>query len=68
MPISDVIREAVKASGKSLNEIARETGIPQPTISRFVLGADLRVSNVDKLAEYFGLQLYGKKSTKRGKA
>ena len=57
MPISDVIRQAIKTSDKSLNEVARDTGIPQSTISRFVLGADLRVSNVDKLAEYFGLRL-----------
>jgi len=31
--------------------------MPQPTITRFVNGTDLRVSNADTLAAYFGLSL-----------
>ncbi len=63
--ISTALRKAIEASGVSHNEIAKATGIPQPTITRFVNGADLRVSNCDALAAYFGLSLSGKRRAGR---
>lgn len=51
------LRRLVKQSSKSQGEIARESKVPQSTISSFVSGGDLRGVNVDKLAKYFGVEL-----------
>jgi hypothetical protein len=55
--ISDQLRAAVRDSGKSGNVVAKESGIPQPTLSRFLAGANMSSAAVDKLAAYFGLVL-----------
>jgi hypothetical protein len=57
MSVSNQLRTAIRRSGKSANELAKEAKIPQPTITRFLNGADMKASTIDKLAEYFGLQL-----------
>lgn len=58
MPLAKPLRQAIRESGKSLNSIARETGIPQAVLSRFVNGQDIRVeATAEKLAAYFGLSL-----------
>jgi len=49
--------DAIENAGISANQIAREYGVPQPTITRFVNGADMKASTIDKLAAYFGLKL-----------
>ncbi len=56
--ISDALRRAIKASGKSLAEIGRESGVDRAVLSRFVRGKrTLTTPAVDKLAWYFGLRL-----------
>lgn len=55
--LAKAIRDALLATGKSHNAIARETGIPQPTITRFLNGRDVRVSIASALADYAGLAL-----------
>ena len=55
--IDDVLRRAIKDSGISASEIARKTGIPQPTITRFLAGADMRMSKAAEIAAYLGLSL-----------
>jgi len=57
MTPSNRLRQAIRDSGKSANQIARETGISQPTITTFLNGRDLRMETADKLAAYFGLEL-----------
>ena len=63
MPISEELKDAIRNSGKSALQIARETGIPQPTLSRFISSdpkqhRDIRLERTaDKLAAYFGLEL-----------
>jgi plasmid maintenance system antidote protein VapI len=57
MAISDDLRDAIRASGKSLTAIAKESGVPQPMLTRFMNGQDLRLATADKLAKYFGLSL-----------
>lgn len=47
-------------SGKSVSQIARESGVAQPVLSRWISGADkdtISGPTVDKLAKYFGLSL-----------
>jgi predicted transcriptional regulator len=51
------LRRAIKDSGLSDNELARRTGVPQPTISRFLAGADMKLATAAKIAAYLGLSL-----------
>lgn len=51
------LRKAIADSGMSANAIAKETGIDQTTISRFILGQDLRLSRAQKIATLLGLKL-----------
>ncbi len=57
MTVSDRLKDAIRGCGKSAAKLAEETGVPQPTITRFLAGADLRISNADKLAAALGLEL-----------
>jgi transcriptional regulator with XRE-family HTH domain len=63
MPISSQLREAVKQSGLSLNQIAKATGVSHSILSTFLSGGpgrdrDVRLERTaDKLAEFFGLAL-----------
>src|SRR5688572_4488261 len=56
-PLSDQLRRAIAVSGISHNELARQTKIPQPTITRFVNGQDMRLSNADRVATCFKMSL-----------
>lgn len=57
MAISDLLRQAIRDSGVSANALAKACDVPQPTISTFLLGKDIRMKSADKLAAYFGLTL-----------
>ena len=59
----DTLRDSIRASKKSGNQIAKETGVPQFSVSRFLAGADIRLSSAEKLAAYFGFEF----KRKRGK-
>lgn len=50
-PIADQLREAIEKSGLSANQLAKLVGISQPTVSRFIAGADIRLSVAQKIAE-----------------
>jgi transcriptional regulator with XRE-family HTH domain len=56
--LSDQIRAAVDASGKSRYRIAKELGIAESTISRFMSGqGGLSMDNLDALVGLLGLDL-----------
>lgn len=57
MAIREELAAAIRNCGKSAYLLSQETGIPQSTISRFLQGADMRISQAEKLAAYFGLTL-----------
>ncbi|WP_432797179.1 helix-turn-helix domain-containing protein [Poriferisphaera sp. WC338] len=59
---SDQIREKVASSKFTKYAISKETGIPQPTLSRFERGeAFLGERNLNKLAKLLGLGVKGGK-------
>jgi plasmid maintenance system antidote protein VapI len=60
--MAEILRAAIVNSGQSANEIAKATGVPQPTITRFLAGADMRVSRASKIAAYLGLELKRRKT------
>jgi plasmid maintenance system antidote protein VapI len=57
-PISDSLKGAMAASGLSVYRIAKDTGISQPALQRFVSGQrGITLDTADKLATYFKLKL-----------
>ena len=57
--LADQLRQAVSDSEWSLNSIARESGIPQPVLYRFVNGQRdaIRLDTADKLCQLFAMRL-----------
>lgn len=49
--------KAIIASGKSANELARLSGVPQTTISRFLAGKDMGIRKAAKIAIVLGIEL-----------
>jgi len=60
-----VLREAIQKSGVSQQQIARDTGIKQPALSKFVNGGSLKLETVAALIDYFGLEVGPSRPTKR---
>jgi len=56
--MTDVLKAAIAESGVSRYRIAKDTGILQTSLSRFMAGqTSLRLDKADVLAEYLGLRL-----------
>jgi DNA-binding phage protein len=56
--LSQALRDALRASDKSIGQIAQDAGVSQVVVSRFVAGErDIRMATADKLAEALGLKL-----------
>jgi plasmid maintenance system antidote protein VapI len=55
--LADQLKRAVAATGKSVSAVARESGVPQPVLHRFVTGErGLLLDTADRLAAYLGLE------------
>jgi len=69
MTLSAAIRNAVETSGMTRYTIAKETGINESTLSRFVAGGrPLSMPNADILCQFLGLELTKKAGkTRKGK-
>ena len=61
--LSDQIRQAVDASGLSRYRIAKELGISESTMSRFMAGSGLLLDNLDALADLLEIDI----KTRKGK-
>ena len=56
--LADQLRQAVLDSGLSVYRIAKDSGVPQSALQRFITGhRDLRLETASKLAAYFGMRL-----------
>lgn len=56
--LSGTLKQAIRDSGKSEYQIAKEAGVSQIVISRFLSGErDIRMATADKLAGALGLKL-----------
>jgi transcriptional regulator with XRE-family HTH domain len=60
--IDDRLREAIRSSGQSARQIATSAGVSQGSLSRFLLGADMRISSAARVARWLGLELREKKT------
>jgi len=69
MSISETLRAAVRTAlerGVTRYRIAKDAGLDHTALTRFLVdGRDLRVSTVDSLADYLGLELAPKKAETR---
>lgn len=55
--IADTIRRAVLQSERSRYEIAKQAGLDQAALLRFVRGGSLRIESLEKLCPVLGLRL-----------
>jgi transcriptional regulator with XRE-family HTH domain len=54
------LRQGVRASGLSVSELSRRSGVSQPQLSRFLRGTrTLTLPAASRLAEALGLRLVG---------
>ena len=66
--LSDQIRQAVDASGKSRYRIAKELGIAESTVSRFMSSkGGLSLDNLDALADLLDLDIKARKQPPKGR-
>lgn len=66
--ISDQLRAAIESAPVSRYRISQDTGIAEPTLSRFMLGkGGLRLSAIDTIGKYLGLKLVAEKPAKKTK-
>ncbi len=64
--VTATLRTALERCGQTRYAVSKATGIPESTLSRFVVGGKpLRGENIDKLADYLGLKLTAKVSRAR---
>ena len=66
MIIEEIRRQIkrTKKSGKSLNQIGRDTGIDKAALCRIMQGGSCKVETADILLKYFGIKLAAKKKGK----
>jgi transcriptional regulator with XRE-family HTH domain len=55
--IIEEIRKRIKTSGKSMNQIGRETGIDKAALCRIMQGGSCKVETADILLKYFGITI-----------
>ena len=56
--LSEMLKEAIRVCGKTEYQVAKEAGVSQIVISRFLSGErDIRMATADKLVEALGLKL-----------
>jgi hypothetical protein len=62
--ITGTLRDAVNSSEESRYAIAKGAGIDEAGLKRFADGNDARGVTLDKLADYFGLELKARRGRK----
>ena len=64
--ITDQLRKAIESAGVSRYEIAKQTGVAQQTLSKFVLRErGISLTAFDAVAEYLSLELVKQTKSKR---
>lgn len=62
-----VLRDEIERQQLTQYAIARETGIKQPSLSRFLNGGSLKIETAALLLEYLGYDLVERRKSKRGR-
>ena len=66
--IIEEMRKQIKTSGKSLNQIGRETGIDKAALSRIMNGGSCKAETLEVLLNHFGYEVRKKKTVKKSRA
>ena len=66
--IIEEIRKQIKTSGKSLNQIDRDTGVDKAALSRIMQGGSCKAETLEVLLNYFGYEIRKKRTTKKSRA
>jgi transcriptional regulator with XRE-family HTH domain len=61
--IIEIIRQKIKTSGQSLNQIAEISGVDKAALSRIMHGGSCKVDTLDRLFKFFGLEVVEKNNT-----
>jgi hypothetical protein len=69
MAISDQLRAEIQAQDVTLYRIAKDSDVDWGTLQRFLDGTrpNIHIETVEKLCEYFGLELQPKKISRKKK-
>ncbi len=56
--MTEQLKQAIHESGLSVYRVAKDSGVPQPVLHRFMAGEQgLKLETADKLAKYLKLKL-----------
>ncbi len=67
--LTEQLRAAIESAGISRYELSKQTGVSEPSLSKFVLG-HRGISNkaMDAVGEYLGLSITPRRSAKKKRA
>lgn len=54
---AEILRSAVRDSGRTTYAIAQESGVPVQTVDRFLAGAEPKLGTAERIAKIVGLDL-----------
>jgi hypothetical protein len=57
LELTDQIRAALENCGETRYRVAKNSGLNEPQLYRFMAGAEISFKALDKLAEYLGLEI-----------
>jgi len=64
--IEETLRQTIEKSGASLYAVAKGSGVDYGTLHRFVnKGRNLQLNVVQRLCDYFGLELVNKRGKRK---
>ena len=67
-PISQQLRQAILNANESRYRIAKETGVTEGQLSRFIHSkAKLTLDSIDAIGEYLGLEIATAAKSRKGK-
>jgi transcriptional regulator with XRE-family HTH domain len=61
--IIEIIRQKIKTSGQSLNQIAEISKVDKAALSRIMHGGSCKVDTLDRLFKFFSLEVVDKNKT-----
>ena len=64
----DQLRKAIESSGETRYRISKESGVSEPTLSRFVAGGGIDPGTMDRIADYLNLRVNVTTPTQRRKS
>ena len=62
--LSDLLRDQISKQQRSQYRIAADTGIKQPSLSRFLNGGSLKMETAAVLLDYLGFEICAKAGSK----